>query len=325
MIANSKVLILSVLIITLFIAPVNLVFSEEEKQTVYVASSDRRIYVIDLKKNEVLLKTDVINEVGRPTSIDIDENRGRLYVASERDRGQINYSPVVVLDTNVLPMKMIDSYDLINKKTAGHSVKVSAVYEIYVRPGGRKLFLGYSHQRYGRGTTVIDSFTGEILSLLNFKIHLKEIDFSPDRTKISLIWDKGRMVYDLVKNKQVSYVKGEEVFKDEIGLNSPWAKETLPLYTTVDYKYLKAISRSNGEVISEINLEKLTGFGTAIKIPLIVEKGTKAIIPMFDMSSGYGYIVILDLEKKEVVSKIQVGPNPTNVVLSSIVPKEKAD
>lgn len=287
-----------------------------EKLFAYVACEDRRIYVVDLVENNIVLRSDEIREAGLPTAIDIDQKRGRLYMASERGRWQEKYSPIIVLDVSTTPMQVVNQFNLVEEQRTGSFVRVSAVYEIYVSPDGEKLLLGYSHPKYNRKTTVVDSTTGQILYQLDFKIHLDEIVFSSDHTKIAKIWEKGRAVYDLIENKRLSLKKGQEVFSDGIGLNPPWAKISSPLYTIENYKYLKGIDRNNGKSVLNIDLEAITGgLNTSIKHPLLYDKGSKTIIPMVGVDRQ-GYVIIIDLEKKQIISKIEVGKNPTNLVLN---------
>ena len=311
--------------------------SEEKKENIfaYVACEDKRIYKIDLAKNEVILRSDEIRELGNPTAIDIDKKRGRLYVASERGHWQTKYSPIVVLDLSTLPIKVLNQFDLIVDEPMGEFIGVSAVYDIVVSPDGDSLYIGYAHPKYSGATPVVDSKTGEIIRRLDFIINKGSI-FSPDGKEVAAIWPSGSRsiekdgrkelrewsggvaVHDIEHNKMISR---KEVKKDKIGLYPPWGKIETPYVYLKDYKLLTMYNRDSEKIVSQIDLQEITkGLGTSNRYPLVFDKGEKAIISMIG-ENWQGYAVVIDLGKKEVIGKIGVGKYPTNPVLSNLEPK----
>jgi hypothetical protein len=315
----------------------NISFASEEKGKLfaYVACEDRRIYVIDMDKNDLIFKTDEVREMGRPTAIDIDQIRGQLYVASERGYWQENYFPIISLNINSCPIKIIKEFPLIIDKPTGKFEGVSAVYEIVVSPDGNNLYILYAHPKYYGVSAIVDRNTGNLIGSIDFIIRKSSI-FSPDGKEVAEIWPGGSKavekngkqilrewsggvaVFNIKQNKLISQ---KEIIKDKVKLTPPWYEIPYPLYVVNNHRNLRSINRNTGKTISEVDLEKITeGLNTSIKSPLIFDRGKKTVIPMSD-KTGQGYTVLIDLEKMEMIRKIDVGKSPTNIVLSTIEPK----
>ncbi len=301
----------------------------------YVVCEDKRLYIIDLSNNEVILRSGILSELGRPTSIAIGTKQKRLFIANELGSGQLKYSPIVVFDINTSQVRTMGQFDLIVDRRFGAFGGVSAVYEVVVSPDGKRLYLGYSHPNYARGTTVVNSETGEIVGMLDFIITANSI-FSPDGKQVAEIWpggnksveNDGRMslkkwsagvaVYDIEQNKMISR---KEVEKDKVGLFPPWNKIEGPLLYITNNKMLTAVDRDRGTPIYEIDLSNISqGLAVFTRYPLTIGNGEKAIVTMVS-KDGKWYVAVVDLRKKEVVGNIRIGANPTNIVLSNFAPK----
>src|SRR4030042_1247049 len=170
----------------------NISFASEEKGKLfaYVACEDRRIYVIDMDKNDLIFKTDEVREMGRPTAIDIDQIRGQLYVASERGYWQENYFPIISLNINSCPIKIIKEFPLIIDKPTGKFEGVSAVYAIVVSTDGNNLYILYAHPKYYGVSAIVDRNTGNLIGSIDFIIRKSSI-FSPDGKEVAEIWPSG--------------------------------------------------------------------------------------------------------------------------------------
>ncbi len=295
----------------------------------YVACNDKRIYLINIDSGKVVYKSDSIMGLGRPTSIDLDNKGGKLYVASERGRWQSKYSPIVVFSVKTMQVEVIKKIDLIKEDSSGNFRDISGVYNIVVSPNTKHLYIGYSHPEYADGTTVIDSETGKIIKKINVIIDKGSI-FSPDGRKVAEIWPGGRKVYirnkkeyvkdwsggvaiyDLEKNIKVSH---KELVKDRIGLNPEWGNLKQPFIYFRNYRLVEVYNRNNGQVINKINIQEITGgLNTEMKYPVLLDNGKKIILSMAD-SNNQGYIAIIDLIEKKVLKKIKVGDGPSNVVV----------
>ncbi len=320
-------------------------YSDEIKNNLrfaYVACADKSVYIVDIMKNKLVHKTDEFAPLGTPTEIAIDQKHQKIYVANERGDWQYKYSAIVIFDITTLPINVLKEMDLIIDKPNGPFIGVSAVYGILVSSDGKTLYALYAHPSY-QGTTVIDSETGKIKGLLDFYINRGSV-FSPDGKAIAEMWPSGSKiiekdgdkklmewsggvaVYDIEKNKMISR---KEIQKDGIGLQPPWGKIEAPFIYLKDYKMLEMYNRETGKIISQIDIVDITGgLITADRYPFSFDNNKKIILSMTDNATKTdkmrkGYVVVIDLVKKKIVSKIEVGPSPTNVVLSSFMPKQK--
>lgn len=304
----------------------------------YVASEDRRIYVVDLLRNEVIFKSDEIEGIGKPTAIDVDQKRKRLYISSRRGQGQMTYSPIVVVDVRTSPIKAVDWFELnTDKEVSAPDSKgeVSAVYTLIVSPDRNNLYVGYSHPDYVGGTTVVDSETGKIKGSLHILID-KRFVFSPDGKQAAAIypsgsevirlpdgtektrkWSGGLTVFDIEKNKEV-------LKKEGVKLHPPWGKIEWPLMYIESGKVLKKIDRDTEKVLGSIDLEKSSGgLKTLAQYPQTFDRGRKVVLIMTD-EEKVGYIVVVDVKNMRLLSKVKIGKvgvDPTDIALSNEIPQ----
>jgi hypothetical protein len=225
---------------------------------------DRRIYIVDLNTLKVIKKSEPFMEIGRPTSIDYDKIRGRLYVASERgylwevnSRGrtpQVAYYPLTVFEIGAESIKLVDKYKLEEGEPLGEFETVWAIYEIKLSPDGRKIFAGYAHPKYhwsnpayGGGSAVVDASTGNIIGVLSFRIRQLNSIFSADGKKMCMIYPPGSRIikkdgeekikkwkgyvvtYDIEKNQKIEKIEAEDLIRSKRGFNPLWGKIDTPI------------------------------------------------------------------------------------------------
>jgi hypothetical protein len=314
---------------------------------------NRKIYIVDLNTFRVVKKSGPFMEIGRPTSVDYDKIRGRLYVASERGEWQTIYYPLTVFEIRANSIKLVDKYKLEEGDPLGEFETVWAIYETKLSPDGRKVFASYAHPKYhwsnpayGGGSVVIDASTGDIIGMLSLRIRQLNSIFSKDGKKVSMIhppssriimkdgkemlktWPGYVVTYDTEKNQRVERVEAGYLIESSRGFNPPWANIEAPLVQIpfesdgTGWRRLKIYDRMTGEEISQINLKEISGGLTPSRDYVLFLPGSKdkVILPMAGKSEGY--LVMIDLKGKEVDAKIRID-SPTNnaIVTDSLFTK----
>lgn len=306
------------------------------KMYAYVACSDQRIYIVDIAENKVVQTSGVFNDMGTPTAIDLDRRQKILYVASDRGHWQEKYRPIIAIDVSESPIKITRAFDLIIKSSENQFGDIGAVYSLVVSPDGGSLYAMYGRKEYEKGTTVIDARSGQITGHLKFYI-VKDTLFSPDGKTVANMWSHGSrvgngsvdkagrewsasvVVYDIDQNKEVSRTR---IQNNRIMLQPPWGEIEGPYVAWAGTNIFNLYNRTNGSLISSVDLKKLTDLSVASRFPTVIDGGNKMAIPMSENGHN-GFIVIVDLVKAVIISKVEVGQNPTNVVLCDLIPTEK--
>jgi len=300
---------------------------------------DRRIYIVDLRTLRVDKKSEPFMEIGRPTSVDYDKIRGRLYVASERGERQTIYYPLTVFEINADSIKLIDKYKLEEGEPLGEFETVWAIYEIKLSSDTNKLYLGYANPDYKGGSTIFDFSSNRIVGKLNFYIGENSI-LSPGGKKVCMIHPPGSRIirkagkeiirtwagyvvtYDIDKNQKIEKIESEDLIKSGRGFNPPWGKIKVPLVQIpfesdrTGWRRLKAYDRMTGEKTLEIDLKEISGGLTPLRDYVLFLPGNKhkVVLPMAGKSGTY--LVIIDLEGKNIKAKIEIDAPTTNIILT---------
>jgi hypothetical protein len=305
---------------------------ENEGEYAYVACQDKKIYVIDVGKKCLSKVSRKIEGIGNPTSIDIDAEKSVLYIASERGNWQEKYRPIMKLTIDMSGFDVVKKFDFASNYVDDHFKRIYAVYSIVVSPAGDKLYVLYAHPDYSGSTAVVDSSTGKIINELNFIIDRGTV-FSPNGNEVATSWPSGSKkikngkeykikkwpggvaTFSIKENKKLMQ---KEIGRDNIGLNPEWKKKKKPFLYMRDSKMLEVYNSATARMVKKINLSSVTnGLISTTKYPVLFDGNNKFIISMVSIK-GRGYVVIMDLVESKLIQAIEVGENPTNVILGDI-------
>ncbi|HEU4619720.1 MAG TPA: hypothetical protein VFV10_16905 [Gammaproteobacteria bacterium] len=296
----------------------------------YVACADRKVYALDLETGAVLAVSDPIEGIGRPTSIALDRETSRLYVGSERDRGQNDFYPLVALDTDK-PFEIVGRYTLDpNRGSIDESVlnpNSYALYQVVFSAATRRLYFGYTAPGHGL-STVFDIGSGQIVGESEVGISEKST-FSPDGSKIAEIfpsgsrtrngetttWAGGVVVKDIATGEAVS----RTALANNRGLQPPWKKLSSPfVYLSRPDDTLQVYERDSGRLLASIDADQATGLLPTGGEPVFVDELNEVVLPMMGAGSESdmkGFLVLISPTSGDILKTIEVGPRPTNVVV----------
>jgi hypothetical protein len=304
---------------------------EADGTLAYVASADKKVYALDLRRGLVVRASAPLDEMGRPTSIAYVAAEPMLLVASERGRGENDYSPLVAIRPGP---------DLVLARTytvgAGGELRRDApntsrhaIYTVVAAQDGRTLYLGLAEPN-GQLTTLFDTATGAITG--RSSVHIGAGSYiSPDGTQVADIWPSGSRTVDaggqpavqewpggvVVRDIATGNVVSRTDLRDNQGLHPPWSVVAGPyLYIKPGTTELRVYDRVTGNVDAMIELRALTNMTPTQPVPMAVPDSTLAALSMVD-ADGRGFVTVIDLASRQVKSSIPVGPSPTNVVLAS--------
>lgn len=310
---------------------------------------DRRIYIVHLNTLKVIKKSEPFMEIGRPTSIDYDRSRGRLYVASERgylwevnSRGrtpQMVYYPLTVFEINADSIKLIDKYKLEEGEPEGEFETVCAIYGIKLSSDTNKLYLGYANPKYRRGSTIFDLASKTIAGRIDFYIRESSILSSNNKKACRIIPPGSRIIrkdgkeiiktwagyvetYDIEKNEKIEKIEAEDLIESGRGFNPPWGKIEAPLIQIpfesdgTGRRKLKAYDRMTGKQTLEMDLKEMSGGLIPLRDYVLFLPGNKqkVVLPMAGKSGSY--LVIIDLEGRKIDAKIEIDAPLTNIILT---------
>lgn len=340
---------LLVLVTLLFVSFASSSAENTKSNYAITVGMDRRIYIVDLNTLEVIKKSEPFMEIGRPTSVDYGKIGGRLYVASERgylwevnSRGrtpQMVYYPLTVFEINADSIKLIDKYKLEEGEPEGEFETVCAIYGIKLSSDTNKLYLGYANPKYRGGSTIFDLASKRIAGKLDFYIRESSI-LSSDSKKVCRIippgsriitkdgkeiiktWPGYVVTYDIEKNQKIERIEAEGLIESGRGFNPPWGKIEAPLVQIpfesdgTGWRRLKAYDRMTGKKTLEIDLKEISGGLTPLRDYVLFLPGNKhkAVLPMAGKSGTY--LVIIDLEGKNIEAKIEIDAPTTNIILT---------
>ena len=285
---------------------------------------DKRIYILDLDAYDIYMKSNMIDELGLPTSIDFDSNKNRLYIGSENDYKSKTYYPLVILDVGGGRVSLSNKFKLDYDETeSGHEI-IYPIYDLRLSRNGKVLYLGYAHPRKKLGVSHIFNIErDELEELLDFAITSKHI-LSDDGKYAYEIWPSGQRkikengkfkikkwsggvaTYDLEKNRKVAKEDEESLIKSGRGLN--------PLGMQIRYPLLQ-IQRGREEVIAfnrgnGKELWRLTLPGHTDQENLVVFDNNKKAL----LSIG-AKIIIIDIKKGIIIEETNIGTMVTNIII----------
>ncbi|MFH1823923.1 MAG: hypothetical protein ABH873_01690 [Candidatus Firestonebacteria bacterium] len=319
---NKNYLKIIIYFFYVFAIPCFVLCETDKNQLAFIVCTDKKIYVIDTNSEKLIKTAGPFEELGHPSSIDIDSKNGILYISNEHARRQI--SQYGIIGISIEKMEVIKRIKL-DSDTPEHGSP--EVYQIRYSPEGI-IYAGYYNPKHNKLTTAINPDSGEIMFASDIPIDQESI-FSSDGKKMVAIWPGGKrgdktwvpgvaLYEDMQDESKKKVQEGDKIFTDGNGLNPPWEKLKLPLLV-IEAGVMKSINRLTGKMIYEINLESLNSFrfnNYMIYIPLcaVTSDGNKALIT-FNCNDKKSYCAIINLKDREINTMIEIGAGPTNVVL----------
>jgi DNA-binding beta-propeller fold protein YncE len=324
----KKIYLISFTLIVIAYAPKN------HALEAFVVSDDKKVYIIDLGKGKLIATSKPINGLGNPSAIDFNSKTQMLYIGSQSARGQNTYDPLVVVNLknhefNVVQRFLTEPYFDLESDKEKKIPLVNTVFWLLLSPDRKYIHVGDAADSNKPLVTVLDINTGSPIKWINLAINRKYLT-SPDGNKVVAMWPAGQSKYqDNGQTKTRTWQAGlaigniekgiwgaKQELKEKLSFQPPWGKLASPfIYFRPQSNTLEVYNRDNGALLSTFNINKLTGLWPTQTHPAIIANSNCVIFSMSD-GKGHGYVVVLDIMKQTVVHKIEVGPDPTNVVLA---------
>ncbi len=231
----------------------------------YVVGEDRRIYMVNLNSGELEWISRELEEIGRPSSIEINARESILYIASERDSWQWEYVPLIAVKLNESAESVFQSYvDPAPPKLNSLGFRdVSPVYSLRLSHDEEWLYTKYVNPEFA-ATTIVDSLTGKYVGQFDAPI-AAQAEISPDGTMVADIWPSGIRIRESGVDEYpgVVWVRDletrEELSRVELhnnqGLYPPWGSKD---HHFIDVNFqprqgiyqLEIYDRESGELIA---------------------------------------------------------------------------
>jgi hypothetical protein len=284
-----------------------------------VINEERKVLFVDLVNDNVLAVSSVIEEIGFPTDIDFDPATNDLYIASGRGKNQNDYYSLVRANIDlesyqVLSVEPINFVDTGGLNTTELDNGVYAVTSVVLSPVNDELYIGYSDPNM-KVTLVLHRTTGEILRQLDSAV-LKRHRFSPagneaaevfpagmkwENGEIVSSWEGGLAILDLT----TGHWGAVQALSESIGLNPPWGSQTTKFYYFRNIDELEVYDSNSGTLISSIDLTAITGLQNLSQNVVRIDDHILALT--MRTMDGVGYIVKINADESEVVSKVSLG------------------
>ena len=369
-----------VLVVALLLLAAGPLMAEEASQQrpmAYVVCGDgnfhdNRVYRVDLLAGEVKGVSDPIDWLGNPQHLSFDPVHSRLYIASMRGKAA-DYWPVTVVRVRDSQFEVVNRFTTAANDTlprgAGETrrmksgetywsrqnTKLNEAYETVVSPDGNELFVMHGGLAgTGKLTAVWDSATGKVLRLLPSGIRPSHL-WSPNGNRVAAIRpsgerkreENGKVIAQSWPGRVsvIDVQTGERVttyLTDNKGLHPPWSKVEWPLIRVHGSGRLQAYDRDTGQVISEFNVEELTGLtthygGIVWSQPQVLDDKQAIILNMrrHERAADKGrsnclwptseewpniiehtYVVVIDTLRQVEISGTEVGTDCSNSVLA---------
>ncbi|MFH1075090.1 MAG: hypothetical protein V1752_08385, partial [Candidatus Firestonebacteria bacterium] len=175
----------------------------------------------------------------------------------------------------------------------------------------------------------IDADNGNILGNIYL---LSEVSvFDKTGKKMAYIWPVGQIgksqkagmfLFENIEDDKYLEIKDKEIFKNKRGLNPPWENLKTPLVAMLNKK-LKIFDRLSGKITREVDLSiaapglcGANGNYEYFSDSSITGDGKKILIPYYCEGMNKGLCIIVDLVEGKVITTIEIGKYPTNVVIN---------
>lgn len=311
---------------------------QARQQLAYVACADKRVYVIDLARGEVVARSWPIEDMGTPTSVVFVAETSRLYISSQWDNVQgEDYYPLVAVEVG-------DGFEVVGRYTLDPerdvidplALRSSAVYGMVASETSDHLYLMYASSEYGGAAAIFDMAAERIVGRAGTVIFPGWV-FSPDGSQIAAIWASSSRTIDGVTTESpggvavLDIMTGETLSRIELednrGLQPPWENlSSLHLDRVGRTGVFRLHDRDSGRVVSTLDLQEITGMRLGARDgqvgPALIEGSTRLVAPRGIVIPGEGpprlwtargFQVVIDYVSGEVVETIEVGPEPTTV------------
>lgn len=326
MLNTLKTFTFAILISCSFVSDVH---AEVAEQTGYVIDANHRITVLDINNGKVLRISPVIAELGGISSIDLDRLNQRLFIASDRGIRGKPFVPLVVVDLQGNEFNTLQKSQIEQNVDSSRGSKEfqNAVYSVDIPPNSNAVFVGDAANPQLPLITILDHTTLEVIGRANIPVR-RHTSFSADGTLSDEIWPAhkkqladgsetilpgGVAVFNIFKGKVIS----KKSLINNQGLQPPWAKLNSPfIYLNMQNRHLVSYHRDTGKVLSDIDLQALTGCIPNQTYATTLANPNQVAISM-SCPQKIGTVVVIDAINKSLIHKIEVGPNPTNIVVSS--------
>ena len=308
----------------------------EHDWVAYVVCSDKRIYELDLAGGRILRVSDPVRGMGSGGETDIAYSAGVLYVGTQRGK-QDDFDPLLAID-------VAGDFEVVGTHRFGvefgraywTSDRTGDIYGIVLSPSGDQLFV--MAQPYGgppytpkwpasKGLAkVVVRGGGNMIS--------HDYEFSPDGASVASLWPERRRTTEDEGGERITWhvstrdVAGGEWSREAVvgnrGLHTPWGRLEGPLvHVRRDYatntNRIELYDRDSRERIAEIDVTKTTGLLGGNRPEMLEGTDLLAITGVDPADTvGYdlqGYVLVLDIVTEEVISKVRVGPGPSNIVV----------
>ena len=289
----------------------------------YVVGQDRKIYMVNLDSGELEWTSRSLKEIGEfhpdlyVTEIDINREKGILYVAIESGIFRQDFIPLIAVELS-------NSADVIFHLPMNHnSGLVNSANKLRLNPNGQALYVDF----FGSdpSTTILDPLSGQIIGGLKGSILKREV-FSPDGGTVATIRPRGYRLRDSGLEEYQGYVLTFDLDSEEgavsflssgRGLFPPWgASEEHFVYVRFQPRQniyrLEVYDRESGKILA-----KYDKFSDAVKSFPNQQHPTH--IPGTDlvaMTAG-NEVIVFNGKTAEVVNRIHVADvRLTEVVVS---------
>lgn len=345
-------------------------FNEEEPPALPVAyvvcggdyRSDSRAYRVDLLAGELTSVSEPIKWLGQPHHLAYDPIHSRLYIASMNKKWSPPMWPITALRARGGEFEVARRFptnrenNLLKKALAGEAPPprrmmakpMREAYTVIVSPDGSELYVSYGRlSDTGMLLQAWDADTGEILRGMPSFIP-RHATWSPDGNHVASIWpshgrkinEDGEVVAEANKggvsiiNTQTGGKSLLRHLESNKGMHPPWGHIEEPLiylfYWNAGLGEVGVYDRDTGEVISQLEVHRLTGLDMGDNPDIAVLEGGRLIAvstakrmtaddslsPVSVAEQEQGYVVLIDVLEQREITRTRVGARCTNAVVA---------
>lgn len=185
---TPEIFLRSVLVVSTFLLAIGGWFFWNHSSTWYgyVVGDDRRIYMVNLEKEELVWVSEELDQIGNPTEIDINREDSILYIASgpEGIGERVDYAPLVAVKLSEKAELIFESW--IDPSYLKGSPTESAIYYLRLSPDSDVIYAAYGNLDYQR-RTILNASNAEIIGQNDIFI-TKGDEFSPDGKMLAQVY-----------------------------------------------------------------------------------------------------------------------------------------